>query len=172
MVKPVSRREFLYLLWGGSAGVLAMGACGITARILSPQMRIGFDKEWVPVDTQTLLLRYPSLVAMRLWVSNGPSGLFAFYTWCPNKRDLTQYAWNNANNRFECPACGSKFKPNGEWIEGPAPRGLDRHRMRLTLRGQSTIEVFEYAQVNPANVESLIVDTTRVVMGTRRPETA
>ncbi|MCA9911805.1 MAG: Rieske 2Fe-2S domain-containing protein, partial [Anaerolineae bacterium] len=28
--------------------------------------------------------------------------------------------------RFECPCHGSKFTANGSYIEGPAPRGLDR----------------------------------------------
>uniref|UniRef100_UPI0035E42AE4 QcrA and Rieske domain-containing protein n=1 Tax=Thermoflexus sp. TaxID=1969742 RepID=UPI0035E42AE4 len=36
------------------------------------------------------------------------------------------YKWVPSNFRFECPCHGSKFQLDGTYIEGPAPRDLDR----------------------------------------------
>jgi cytochrome b6-f complex iron-sulfur subunit len=39
------------------------------------------------------------------------------------------YAWTAANNRFECPCHGSKYRLDGRRIESPAPRTLDRFNL-------------------------------------------
>jgi cytochrome b6-f complex iron-sulfur subunit len=39
------------------------------------------------------------------------------------------YAWVNANDRFECPCHGSKYRLDGRRIEAPAPRNLDRFKL-------------------------------------------
>jgi len=41
--------------------------------------------------------------------------------------------WVATNNRFECPCHGSKFEKDGTYIEGPAPRSLDRFRTTITF---------------------------------------
>jgi cytochrome b6-f complex iron-sulfur subunit len=40
--------------------------------------------------------------------------------------------------RFECPCHGSKYQEDGTYIEGPAPRDLDRFRVVIT-DGQGTL---------------------------------
>jgi cytochrome b6-f complex iron-sulfur subunit len=50
------------------------------------------------------------------------------------------------SGRFECPCHGSAFTRDGEWISGPAPRGMDR---------------FPVAVVD----ERLVVDTAIVIQG-------
>lgn len=55
-------------------------------------------------------------------------GIVAFYKVCTHLGCL--YKWVDLNNRFECPCHGSKFNLNGTWIEGPAPRNLDRFVIR------------------------------------------
>ena len=36
------------------------------------------------------------------------------------------YNWNNQEGKFICPCHGSQFQANGTYIQGPAPRSLDR----------------------------------------------
>lgn len=35
--------------------------------------------------------------------------------------------WCQSSQRFECPCHGSRYNRWGEWVGGPAPRGLDRY---------------------------------------------
>jgi cytochrome b6-f complex iron-sulfur subunit len=42
------------------------------------------------------------------------------------------YAWVDSTVRFECPCHGSKYEEDGTYIEGPAPRDLDRFRVVIT----------------------------------------
>jgi cytochrome b6-f complex iron-sulfur subunit len=36
------------------------------------------------------------------------------------------YNWNDQEVKFICPCHGSQFQSDGEYIQGPAPRNLDR----------------------------------------------
>jgi cytochrome b6-f complex iron-sulfur subunit len=36
------------------------------------------------------------------------------------------YNWNNQEVKFICPCHGSQYQPDGTYIQGPAPRSLDR----------------------------------------------
>ena len=51
--------------------------------------------------------------------------LFALSQKCPHLGCRVPFC--DSSGRFECPCHGSKFDIGGEWIEGPAPRGMDRY---------------------------------------------
>jgi cytochrome b6-f complex iron-sulfur subunit len=42
------------------------------------------------------------------------------------------------NTRFACPCHGSQYQLDGRYITGPAPRGLDRFPVTITLADGST----------------------------------
>jgi cytochrome b6-f complex iron-sulfur subunit len=46
--------------------------------------------------------------------------------------------WVPLNHRFECPCHGSKYQLDGTYIEGPAPRSLDRFKTTITFADGST----------------------------------
>jgi cytochrome b6-f complex iron-sulfur subunit len=78
------------------------------------------------------------------------------------------YQWQPVSNRFECPCHGSKYQKNGTYIEGPAPRSLDR--MVITFLDQSGKEL---ARTNatgdplpiPDPNAQMIIDTGKIIQG-------
>ena len=65
----------------------------------------------------------------RLFVANTGSYVYAISQKCPHLGCRVPFC--ESSGRFECPCHGSKFDLGGEWIEGPAPRGMDRYDLRL-----------------------------------------
>ena len=70
----------------------------------------------------------------RLFVANAGGHLFALSQKCPHLGCRVPFC--DSSGRFECPCHGSKFDLGGEWIEGPAPRGMDRYDLTLAERRQ------------------------------------
>ncbi|NJN55512.1 MAG: Rieske 2Fe-2S domain-containing protein [Anaerolineae bacterium] len=56
-------------------------------------------------------------------------GVLAIYKVCTHLGCI--YAWTPANNRYECPCHGSKYRLDGRRIESPAPRTLDRFQLEF-----------------------------------------
>ena len=85
----------------------------------------------------------------RLFVANTGTRMFALSQRCPHLGCRIPFC--ESSGRFECPCHGSKYDLGGEWIEGPAPRGMDRYQ--LTLDSASG---------------ALVVDTSKVITGPAR----
>ncbi|MEM9952343.1 MAG: Rieske (2Fe-2S) protein [Chloroflexota bacterium] len=132
-VDAPSRREFLYYIWGAS---IALMLGQLTAGLLwfaFPRFREGEFGGTFPFDPTNL----PEAGTPPQWnpsgrfhVSNTETGLLALYGVCTHLGCLPR--WVPSNTRFECPCHGSKFEGNGSYIEGPAPRGLDRFAVTVT----------------------------------------
>ncbi len=126
-VAPPSRREFLYYIWGASMALLLGEVTAGLIWFAFPRFREGefggvfpYNPEGLPRQGEA-----PEWVAGgRFHVSNTENGLLALYGVCTHLGCLPK--WVPTNSRFECPCHGSKFTGNGSYIEGPAPRALDR----------------------------------------------
>ncbi len=135
-VAAPSRREFLYYIWGASMVLLLGQATAGLIWFALPRFKEGefggvfkFTPTDLPPNAGDAPLSVPS---GRFHVSHTTdNGLVALYGVCTHLGCLPK--WNAVNTRFECPCHGSKFTLNGGYIEGPAPRGLDRFRMTLTF---------------------------------------
>lgn len=57
------------------------------------------------------------------------TGLVALFRKCPHLG--CSVPWCAPSKWFECPCHGSKYSINGEYRDGPAPRGLDRFRVDI-----------------------------------------
>lgn len=126
-----TRREVLKRGWeiGGIALVAAAGwtvyeslrplaAKGGGARLL-----LGNVKDFA-VDSAT----YVS--SGRLYVTNaGGKALFALSERCPHLGCRVPFC--ESSGRFECPCHGSVYDVAGEYLAGPAPRGMDRYPLSL-----------------------------------------
>ena len=138
-VDAPSRREFLYYIWGASI-VLLLGET--TAGIIwfaLPRFKEGefggvfrFNGADLP-ESGNAPVNQP---AGRFWMSNTAQGYYSLYAVCTHLGCLPK--WVPTNDRFECPCHGSKFEETGSYIEGPAPRAMDRFATTLVFSDGST----------------------------------
>ncbi len=160
-VPGISRREFLYYAWGASLALLTAQTGGWLIWFGLPRFREGefggtFTITTIP-QLNTPPTDYPE---GKFWLSNTDDGVAALYKVCTHLGCL--FKWVDANNRFECPCHGSKFQSNGLFIEGPAPRSLDRFAITVvTTGGQQLVSSPEGdpVKVDPTSISQIIVDT-------------
>jgi len=154
----ITRREFLYYIWGASIALLTVQAAGLMVWFLIPRFREGefggafvVNAEDVP-EPNGDPRNYPD---GRFWLVNldttqpnelmytAPGdpeeivGVAAIYKVCTHLGCI--YAWTDSNNRFECPCHGSKFRLDGRRIESPAPRNLDRFKLYALAEDKTTV---------------------------------
>jgi cytochrome b6-f complex iron-sulfur subunit len=139
-VSAPTRREFLYYIWGASMVLILGQATAGLIWFALPRFKEGefggtftFTGEDVPEigDAPT------NIPSGRFWLSRLQDDSFvALYGVCTHLGCLPK--WVETNTRFECPCHGSKYELNGKYIEGPAPRSLDRFKTTITFDDGST----------------------------------
>jgi cytochrome b6-f complex iron-sulfur subunit len=140
-VSAPSRREFLYYIWGASI-VLLTGelAAGILWFAL-PRFKEGEFGGIFRLDPAELPepgVEPLSFPAGRFHVvRTADDGLVVLYGVCTHLGCLPK--WVPLNHRFECPCHGSKYQLDGTYIEGPAPRSLDRFKTTVTFADGTTV---------------------------------
>ena len=163
----ISRREFLYYVWGASMALFAAQSAGLLVWFLLPRFREGEfgGKFVVPVDSIPDVNAPPiNFADGRFWLVNLDSaepnelmyqasdesapiqGVAAIYKVCTHLGCI--YSWTPANSRFECPCHGSKYRLDGRRIESPAPRTLDRFQITFLDSNRSPISGSESELVN------------------------
>ncbi len=192
----ISRREFLYYIWGASMALYAAQFSGLLIWFLLPRFREGeFGGKFIlSIDQIPPVNAVPTNVpAGRFWLVNLDTrqpnelmkkaedeqeeivGIAAIYKVCTHLGCI--YSWTDANNRFECPCHGSKYRLDGRRIEAPAPRALDRFRMEFLDADKNPIpgtlselvDDFYTPVVLPDNAAFISVDTGDRKMGLREP---
>ena len=147
-----NRRTFLR----GALGVSALGAVGgfgaASLAFLWPDVRGGFgavldvdDEENVlnEIDENGGRLEYSPgrALLVRYDPEDDPEGQYAELTGDQSARVMALYQvcvhlgcsvpWCDSSGWWECPCHGSQYNRWGEWMGGPAPRGLDRFRVEV-----------------------------------------
>jgi cytochrome b6-f complex iron-sulfur subunit len=164
-VAAPNRREFLYYIWGASI-VLLLGQAGAAFIWFAlPRFKegtFGGIFNFAP-DKLPPLDQYPaSEPSGRFHVSNVAAGVVVLYGVCTHLGCLPK--WVEANHRFECPCHGSKFNLDGSYIEGPAPRSLDRFATTITFTDGSTATsnaIGDPIPLDGRQIASIAVDTGR-----------
>lgn len=180
----ISRREFLYYIWGASLALYLAQFSGLLVWFLIPRFREGEFGGLFPFDMANLPATNAPPVNVpdgRFWMVNldsaqenqrfwlaededGPiDGVAAIYKVCTHLGCI--YAWVPANSRFECPCHGSKYRLDGRRIESPAPRSLDRFRVLAldpegnVIAESELVDNFYAPLVLPAETAAISVDT-------------
>ena len=182
----LTRREFLYYIWGASIALVTVEVTGLLVWFMLPRFREGeFGGTFtLAVDDLPEVnappFNYPdgrfwlvnldsgiSAGCERMWGAPGEGaiqGAAAIYKVCTHLGCI--YSWVDANNRFECPCHGSKYRLDGRRIEDPAPRNLDRFKLialdeneailaESELDGDGTYQALQI----PPNTAFLMIDT-------------
>ena len=144
---PSTRRQFLRRGWK-LGGTLLAAAAGWTAyeslRPLASSAAGGTINLGSASNYAAESATYIS--EGRLFVANTGTELYALSQKCPHLGCRVPFC--DSSGRFECPCHGSKYDLGGEWIEGPAPRGMDRFLLTVdTATG------------------TLVADTSKVISG-------
>lgn len=125
-----TRRDVLRTGWKVGGALLA-GAAGYTAYEALRPLTTGANAGTIEVGS-------PSNFAVgdatyfpegRFYIVNAQNHFFALSQKCPHLG--CQVPFCESSGRFECPCHGSIFDVAGEYITGPAPRGMDRYDLKL-----------------------------------------
>ncbi len=129
----VNRQEFLNLAWLASLGFVVLQITAGTVVFAYPRLKEG---EFGGIFTYGPVSGLPAADAapqnfpkVKVWISNNPEGLFALYKVCVHLGCI--YGWNDQEFKFICPCHGSQYQHNGTYIQGPAPRSLDRFVIQI-----------------------------------------
>ena len=154
----ISRREFLYYIWGASIALLSLQGAGLLLWFLIPRFREGEFGGAFTIDISELPAVNDAPVNFadgRFWLVNLDStqpnermyqapdepnpiqGVAAIYKVCTHLGCI--YSWTPTNSRFECPCHGSKYRLDGRRVESPAPRSLDRFLIQAIAEDETTV---------------------------------
>jgi cytochrome b6-f complex iron-sulfur subunit len=131
--ESVSRRDFLRLAWG-AAGLLALvEAGGVALSFFSPRtvegqfggvFEVGMVDDFPPGSVT------PFNAGRFYLVRFEDGGFLALYRKCTHLGCAVP--WNQAEQKFICPCHASAFERDGQVLNPPAPRPLDRFRVTIT----------------------------------------
>jgi cytochrome b6-f complex iron-sulfur subunit len=165
-VKGVNRREFLYYIWGASMALLLAETTGAIVWFALPRFREGEFGGVFTIDPATLPPTGSAPVlnaAGKYWLSNTADGVLALSAVCTHLGCL--FKWVDVTTRFECPCHGSKFQADGTYIEGPAPRNLDRFELTVLAGGAATVSDAEGHPVPADGATSIQINTGKKIKG-------
>jgi Rieske Fe-S protein len=121
----MDRRELLRYGWRVGGGLLAVAAGWTVWESLRPlstgassgPIKLGNEGRFQPGSATYV-------PEGRLYVTNPGDGPMALSQKCPHLGCRVPFC--ESSGRFECGCHGSVFDLGGEWIAGPAPRGMTR----------------------------------------------
>lgn len=169
-VDAPSRREFLYYIWTASIMLLIGEASGGLIWFAMPRFKEGSYGSVITISPDLIPSRAGSpngevTGTGRFWIAQPEEGLVMLYVVCTHLGCL--YKWVGVNHRFECPCHGSKYELNGKYIEGPAPRSLDRFHTIIKFTDGTTAASNSEGDPIPLEgreIAEIIVDTGKRIL--------
>jgi cytochrome b6-f complex iron-sulfur subunit len=167
----LNRREFLNLAWLASLGFITLSLGGVTILFAMPRFKEG---EFGGISTIGSVAELPEVDSspvndpnLKLWLTRPAEGVLAIYKVCTHLGCL--YGWSDQEVKFLCPCHGSQFEYDGTFIQGPAPRSLDRFVLQAVDPNTGDV-LYESADGQPLPVPDdpnvlIRVDTGRRING-------
>ena len=145
--KQLSRRDFLSIATWAIGGLISAGmAIPAIAYIIGPALKRSEGQEWVQLGaTSKVELGTPTLFKANIerqtgWIVDQRE--LSFYVLTENGRDYVAMSnicthlgcrvrWIADKNEFFCPCHNGVFDKDGNVIDGPPPRSLDRYELKV-----------------------------------------
>ena len=128
--RGIDRRRFLNGTWKALGVVLIAEGVWTSYDLLNPAAAAGGGViDAGPVDNFLQEGSATYFLDGRFYVTNYQGGLRALYQKCPHLGCRVPFC--ESSGRFECPCHGSVYNVIGEYIQGPAPRGMDRFKITI-----------------------------------------
>jgi cytochrome b6-f complex iron-sulfur subunit len=145
----MNRRDFFNEIVASAFGIAAVGSLAVTYQYLSPNalfeppltFRAGAP-DLYPVDSVTYISD------QEVYIVHTQDGFYAVSAICTHLGCITK--WSPDADVIACPCHGSKFRPDGTKIEGPAPGPLLHWAMALTSNGDLLVDKTEPVQYGHA----------------------
>ncbi|MDH3470725.1 MAG: Rieske 2Fe-2S domain-containing protein [Acidimicrobiia bacterium] len=154
MSNGIDRRTFLARSWKVGVGAIAAAGIWTSWDLLRPRLQAGVGAkiktvapEDVPVDT---VLEIP---AARAYLTKVNDEVVAFSEICSHLACRVPFC--KSSGQFECPCHGSVFNRGGDYLAGPAPRGMDRFEVAIV---DGVVEIDTNAKVNGPPPGTVTVD--------------
>lgn len=152
----LSRRNFLNIAWGAAGALALVETGGVVLSFFSPRVVEG---EFGGVIEAGTVDSFPSgsvtpFTQGRFYLVRMPEGGFlALYRKCTHLGCAVP--WNPAEGRFVCPCHASAFEMDGQVINTPAPRPLDRFAVTI-VDGIVTVDTGTPIQRDHTNPDDLV----------------
>lgn len=131
--KPVQRRDFLRLAWLTLGGLAALELAGLTVAYMQPRLAEG---EFGGVITAGNAADFPNGSVTHIpngrfyLVRLADGGFLALHQRCTHLG--CSVPWDQAAGEFICPCHSSRFSIEGDVLNAPAPRPLDRFAITIS----------------------------------------
>jgi cytochrome b6-f complex iron-sulfur subunit len=152
--RGVDRRRFLNGTWKVLGLALIAEGVWTSYDILNPRPAQGFgsvvDAGSVADYAAEGTVKY--FLSGRFYVTQYKGGLRALYQKCPHLGCRVPFC--QSSGRFECPCHGSVYNLIGEYVSGPAPRGMDRFGISISGDGRVQVDTANVVEGPPQGVLS------------------
>jgi len=154
MANSLERRTMLSRMWGAGAGLIAAAGAWTSWDLLQPLPTVGFGGRVRAVPPEAVpeggVLEVP---AARAFLTKIDGEVVALSEKCTHLGCRTPFC--ESSGRFECPCHGSVFSRGGDFLDGPAPRGMDRYPVDIE---EGLVYIDTGDRIDGAAPGSLIVD--------------
>lgn len=126
----LTRRELLEAGWKVGGGLLAVAAGWTTYEALKPLADVSSGGVLTLNSVDSYAEGSATFVREgRFYLTKVRGELLALSQKCPHLGCAVPFC--EPSGRFECPCHGSMYNLGGEYLAGPAPRGMDRHPLQV-----------------------------------------
>ena len=127
----IGRRDFVSASWKVLGVALVAEAAWTSYDILNPRAAAGAGNvvDAGPVSDYEKEGTVQYFLNGRFYITQYQGGLRALYQKCPHLGCRVPFCQSAA--QFQCPCHGSIYNIIGEYLHGPAPRGMDRFPIRI-----------------------------------------
>ncbi len=130
MSDPIERRQFLVTVWKVGAGLLAAAGVWTAWEVARPHSTGGTGPVVAALNAESLVAdAVADVPAAGSYLTRIDGEIVALSDICTHLHCRVTFC--ESAGQFECPCHGTVFNRAGDYLSGPAPRGLDRHPVEI-----------------------------------------